>query len=103
MRELGGRAEGNVDVALQYFRDVRAGDVHAARELGLGKSERLHLPKHAPEEGRDDVVDSLLHGECVGGLGGWDSGRWQRSAPVGYTSSISPMLERDCVRGRICN
>ena len=57
MRELGGRAEGDVDVALEDFRDVRAGDVHATRKLGLGKAERLHLPEDAPKEGRDDVVN----------------------------------------------
>ena len=57
MRELGGRAEGNVDVALEDFRDVRAGDVHATRKLGLGKAERLHPPKDAAKKRRANMVN----------------------------------------------
>ena len=61
MRKLRGRTEGNVHIALEDLRDVRAGDMHPLRELGLREAERLHLQKDLAEEGRDDMVDCFGH------------------------------------------
>ena len=54
--ELGRGAEGEVDVLVQHLRDVRARDLHALSEVGLGDAKLLHAEKNLPQEGRADMV-----------------------------------------------
>ena len=65
--ELRRRAEGDVDVALQHLRDVRARDVHPLRERGLIQPQLLHPLQHLPEEERADSIDaahSVVSSSC---------------------------------------
>ena len=49
--------EGDVDVAGQDFRDIRARDVHTTGERGLIKTQLLHPPQKRTHEFRPDAVN----------------------------------------------
>ena len=51
--ELHGRGEGDVHVAFEKLRDVRARDFHATSELGLIQTQFLHLAYAPPQERTD--------------------------------------------------
>ena len=68
-RELGRRAEGEVDVLVQHLRDVGTRDLHALREVGLGEPELLHAQKNLTQERRADVIDGGHRGQGSGGRG----------------------------------
>ena len=58
-RELGRRAEGEVDVLAQHLGDVGTRHLHAIRELGLGNAKLLHAQENLPQEHRTDMVNDL--------------------------------------------
>ena len=57
VRKLGGRAERKVDVLVQDFRDVWAGDFHALCEVRLRDAQLLHAEKDSAEKGGGYAVD----------------------------------------------
>ena len=59
VRKLGRRAEGEVHVLMEYFRDVRTRDVHPLREVRLRHAQLLHPEKNATKERRANMVNSL--------------------------------------------
>ena len=57
--------EGEGNVLVEDLGDVRAGDFHAARELGLVDAEGFHAKKDLAQEGRGDAVDGSHLGVFV--------------------------------------
>ena len=54
--ELRRRAEGDVDVLVQYLRDVRTRNLHAFRKLALRDPQLLHPEQDAAKERRTDFI-----------------------------------------------
>ena len=57
IREPRSRAEGEVHVLAQHFRDVRSRDLHALGKLRLRNAQLLHAAEDAAEEGGAYMVD----------------------------------------------
>ena len=56
-RELRRSAEREIDVLTQHLGDVRARDLHALRELGLGDAKLLHAKKDLAQESRANMIN----------------------------------------------
>ena len=59
IRELRRRAEREVDVLPQNFRDVRPRHMHPRRELRLRHAKLLHPPQYPPQKRRPDFIYRL--------------------------------------------
>ena len=57
IRQLGRRAEGEVDVLAQHLGDVWARDMHPRRELRLRHPKLLHPPQYPPQKRRPDPIN----------------------------------------------
>ena len=57
--------EGESDVLVEDLGDVGAGDLHAARELGLVDAEGFHAKKDLAQESGGDAVDRTHLGVFV--------------------------------------
>ena len=58
-REPRGCAEGEVDVLVQHFRNIRTRHLHALGKLGLRHAQLLHAAEYAAEERGANMVNCV--------------------------------------------